>query len=126
MWYYLCMKIAPNMYTVEPSRYGQHRTVCRVDENRFIIEGPCRYTRGAVDDDGSPVMCDFEGGPFIYQGMGLELAMGEAPCIPEGKTVKSARWLSAEQYGELIGLTDSHWIKAFTKPDYAYCLVETV
>ena len=118
------MKIAPNFYSVEPSRYGQHRSVCRVAENRFIIEGPSRYVRGASDDNG-PTMADFEGGPCVFSGSDLRHALGDAPCLPEGKTIKSVRFLTPKEYAELVNLTDSYWVRAFDKPDYAYCLVET-
>lgn len=119
------MKIAPNLFSVEPSRYGQHRSVCRVDENRFIIEGPSRYVRGSSDENG-PTMADFEGGPCVFTGMDLRLALGDAPCLPEGKRVKSARFVSPEEYAQLIGMTDPHWVRAFNKEGYAYCLIETV
>ena len=119
------MKITPQFYTVEPSRYGQHRTVCRVDENRFIVEGPTHFTRGACEADGTPTMCDFQGGPFICAGSDLRVSIGDAPCLPEGKTIKTVRWLSAEQYAEAIHLTDPYWVQTFNKPEYAYCLVET-
>lgn len=124
LWYYLPMKIAPNFYSVEPSRYGQHRSVCRVGDNRFIIEGPSKHVRGASDENG-PSMADFEGGPCVFTGMDLRMALGDAPCLPEGKTVKSARFLSPQEYAELVNMTDAHWVWVFEKPDYAYCLVET-
>ena len=118
------MKLAPNFYSVEPSRYGQHRTVCRVGENRFVLEGPSRWTRGAADENG-PTMCDFQGGPCVFTGMGLRESVGDAPCIPDGKVVKSVRFISPKEYAELVCLTDPHWIRAFTKEEYAYCLIET-
>lgn len=118
------MKFPPLFYSVEPSRYGQHRTVCRVGENAFILEGPSRFTRGAADENG-PTMADFEGGPCVFTGMSLQLAVGEAPCLPEGKTVKSARFITPVEYAQHINMNASHWVQAFTKPDYAYCLIET-
>jgi len=120
------MKTPPISHTVESSRYGQHRCVTRVTPNSIVVEGPTAYTRGAVDDDGVYEMADFEGGPFIARGMSLRLAVGDAPCFPPDGIVKSAKWIGAEEFGTLMGLSESYWVKALDKPNYAYCLVEFV
>jgi len=57
------------------SRYGDERTLSRVDDHTLIVEGPSHYTRGSSDGDGN-VMADFEGGPFLMRGMTVQQATG--------------------------------------------------
>ena len=107
------------------SRYGDERLLIAVDATTLLIEGPSQYTRSSADENGQ-YMADFEGGPFIARGMSLRLAVGDAPCFPPDGIVKSAKWIGAEEFGTLMGLSESYWVKALDKPNYGYCLVEFV
>ena len=57
------------------SRYGDERTVTRVDDHTLIVEGPSHYTRTSADESGSYI-ADFEGGPFLMRGMTVQQATG--------------------------------------------------
>ena len=38
------------------SRYGDERTLSRVDDSTLIVEGPSHYTRGSSDGDGNVII----------------------------------------------------------------------
>ena len=107
------------------SRYGQHRSITRIDSKRYLIEGNTRYMRGGEDPQTGSTMVDFEGGPFLMTGDPLAAMVGDLPCVREHAIIKSAKSVNAATAVELLGLTGSHWVTAMDKPDYAYVLVET-
>lgn len=50
------------------SRYGQTRTVTEQEDGSYIIEGQTNFYRMSVEENGTTIMFDFEGGPFIMVG----------------------------------------------------------
>lgn len=76
------------------SRYGDERTVTRVDDSTLIVEGPSHYTRGSSDESGD-VMADFEGGPFLMRGMTVEQATG----YPMTALIEAVRFLPSPKPG---------------------------
>ena len=78
------------------SRYGDERTVTRVDDSTLIVEGPSHYTRGSSDGEGN-VMADFEGGPFLMRGMTVQQATG----YPMSALIESVRFLPNEKPGHV-------------------------
>lgn len=107
------------------SRYGQHRSITRIDSTRYLVEGQTHYLRGGGDPETGSTMVDFEGGPFLMTGESLALMVGDLPCVREHAVIKSVKSVNPETAVELLGLTGSHWVKTMDKPDYAYVLVET-
>lgn len=107
------------------SRYGQTRSITRVDDHRFIVEGDTRYMRGGEAGDGG-TMVDFEGGPFLMSGESLQVCVGDFPCVPENAVIKRVRCVTPYVAATEMGFTDSAMIKAFDKSDYSYVLVETM
>lgn len=76
------------------SRYGDERTVTRVDDHTLIVEGPSHYTRSSADESGSYI-ADFEGGPFLMRGMTVEQATGYGLDA----LIEAVRFLPAEKPG---------------------------
>lgn len=59
------------------SRYGDPRYITENGGGSYTIEGPSRYCRGAEG------MFDFEGGPCLYVGHGLDTKDGQPEMIIE-------------------------------------------
>lgn len=70
------------------SRYGQMRTVHKIDEHTWILEGESLYVRGSDDGRGWK-MADFEGGPYIETGLPFSLVAD----VPGNKIIKDFEWL---------------------------------
>jgi hypothetical protein len=70
------------------SRYGQLRTLHKIDEHTWILEGESLYVRGSDDGRGWK-MADFEGGPYLETGLPLSLVAD----VPGNKTIKDFEWL---------------------------------
>jgi hypothetical protein len=106
------------------SRYGQIRSVTRIDPKRYIVEGETLYTRASNDPQTNFSMADFEGGPCLISGDSLEQDIGHFPITDSHMIVKSVAFVSPEDAADLMGFTDSAVVQAFSKSDYAYVLVE--
>ena len=106
------------------SRYGQHRSITRIDATHYLVEGNTRYVRGGHDPKSEWTMVDFEGGPFIATGETLQVCVGEFPCLDGSAVVENVKWISPDAAAAYLGFTDSAVVAAFDKPDYSYCLVE--
>jgi hypothetical protein len=82
------------------SRYGQKRTLTKVGEGSYILEGKTNFLRGAEG------MVDFEGGPFILKGMPL--------CHPE---VDSPEFVSVNEYISEVKAVPVSEVAEFLKYD---------
>ena len=72
------------------SRYGQLRTVHKIDEHTWILEGESLYVRGSDNGNGWK-MADFEGGPYLETGLPLSLVVEVAGA--DNKIIKNLEWL---------------------------------
>jgi hypothetical protein len=72
------------------SRYGVMRTVHKIDDRTWILEGESLYVRGSDDGKGWQ-MADFEGGPYLETGLPLSLVV-ELPDA-NNKIIKKLEWL---------------------------------
>lgn len=106
------------------SRYGQHRSITRIDATHYLVEGDTRYVRFGHDANDNSTMADFEGGPFIATGEPLHACVGGFPCLHKSAVVESVKWITPDAAAAYLGFTDSAVVAAFDKPDYSYCLVE--
>lgn len=113
----------PTSYAFQ-SRYGQHRSVTRVDATHYLVEGVTHYMRGGHDPQTDWVMVDFEGGPFIATDEPLQECVGAFPCLHESAVVKTVKQISPQAAAAALGYTDSAVVASFDKPHYSYCLVE--
>lgn len=58
------------------SRYGDPRTVVRLNENQYVISGPSNYGRAGNSPNGKGLgFVDMEGGPFIAVGDDISFFM---------------------------------------------------
>lgn len=65
------------------SRYGDTRNVYEISDGVYAVVGKSRYVRGAEG------MVDFEGGPYIIEGIEvLDFVPGLSPDV----VIKSVRW----------------------------------
>lgn len=98
------------------ARYGLKRTVYRLDENTYLVEGPSEFSRFATDGYGF-VMADLEGGPHLERGLALDLCLGD--FIPVNRFIKEPRFLTYAERCEHLGL--HQWGEP--EKTHAYCLV---
>lgn len=86
------------------ARYGLERTVFKLNDTTFLVEGESNYSRGSMNEKGNQDMADFEGGPFLALGMSLRLAT-DCPHVPERfSQIKALKFLTWEDRCEALGL----------------------
>ena len=100
----------------ETFRYGLTRTVYKLDENTYLVEGKSHYFRVGYAE-GKPEWYDFEGGPMIEPGAALDLILGGN--IPKDRFVKSVTPMTYKERCETLGLRE--WSPE--PKDCGFCLV---
>lgn len=50
------------------NRYGAERVYEKISPNKIRVMGETEFSRGAQNNDGEPIMFDFEGGPCLNVG----------------------------------------------------------
>lgn len=50
------------------NRYGQDRVIEKISHNKLRVMGESIFSRSSIDDSGSQMMFDFEGGPCLNVG----------------------------------------------------------
>ena len=50
------------------NRYGHDRVIEKISQNKIRVMGESIFSRSSIDDNGSQIMFDFEGGPCLNVG----------------------------------------------------------
>ena len=103
------------------ARYGLNRTIKQVGERTYHISGKSRYSRGGGNPADGNFFLDFEGGPFIGQGMKMD-SIYEG-IIGEIEMVKSIPSPEGEMCVE-VTLVDSQNKKTVYMEDIREIMVE--
>jgi hypothetical protein len=71
------------------SRYGSHRNIEKISENKYIIYGESMYTRSS-NHEGVLTFMDYEGGPAFSVDDNIREMFG--PKLPDKKIVSLERY----------------------------------
>ena len=109
------------------NRYGSLRTITRVREGLYVLEGYSAFTRGGEDPPSGWKMFDMEGGPFITTGGSLAEQLQGARIMRTqlggevfGK-VTDITLLTPDQAAEL--LYPEGWIAKTVRRENGYCYI---
>jgi hypothetical protein len=109
------------------NRYGNLRTITRVSDGVYVLEGYSAFTRGSEDPPSGWKMFDMEGGPFITTGGSLAEQLHEARIAGTrlgeeifGK-VRDITPLTPDQAAKL--LYPEGWIGKTVRRENGYCYI---
>lgn len=99
------------------SRYGQKRTLTKIGEGSYIIEGKTNYTRAGEG------MIDFEGGPFILKGMPLCHPEVDSPkFVNENEIISDVKFVPIGEIAEFLNYDE----ETYSDTNYAWVKISTV
>lgn len=99
------------------SRYGQKRTLTKVGEGSYILEGKTNFMRFAED------MVDFEGGPFILKGMPLCHPEIDSPeFVSVNEYISDVRAVPVSEIAEILQYDEEN----FADTNYAWVKITTI
>ena len=99
------------------SRYGQKRTLTKVGEGSYILEGKTNFLRGAEG------MVDFEGGPFILKGMPLCHPEVDSPgFVGSNEYISEVKAVPVSEIAEILRYDEEN----YADTNYAWVRITTI